>query len=56
LGKRGLHLPAPIITADSWFSDSKLMGHVRHRHQGGIVNLTQNRTKLVKSFAWRITR
>ncbi|HZC00620.1 MAG TPA: hypothetical protein VE844_04435 [Gammaproteobacteria bacterium] len=45
LSKRGLHLPAPIITADSWFSDSKLMGHVRHRHQGtflveGKVNYT----------------
>jgi hypothetical protein len=45
LGKRGLHLPPPIITADSWFSDSKLMGHVRHQHQGtflveGKVNYT----------------
>jgi hypothetical protein len=37
LSKRGLHLPAPIITADSWFSDSKLMGHVRHRHQGTLL-------------------
>ena len=37
LGKRGLHLPAPIITADSWFSDSKLMGHVRHQHQGTFL-------------------
>jgi hypothetical protein len=34
LDKRGLHLPPPLITAESWFSDSKLMGHVRHRHQG----------------------
>jgi hypothetical protein len=37
LSKRGLHLPAPIITADSWFSDSKLMEHVRHRHQGTLL-------------------
>jgi len=37
LSKRGLHRPAPIITADSWFSDSKLMGHVRYRHQGTLV-------------------
>jgi hypothetical protein len=37
LSKRGLHLPAPIITADSWFSDSKLMGHVRHRHHGTLL-------------------
>jgi hypothetical protein len=37
LSKRGLHLPAPIITADSWFSDAKLMGHVRHRHQGTFL-------------------
>ena len=45
LSKRGLHLPAPIITADSWFRDSKWMGHVRHQHQGtflveGKVNYT----------------
>jgi hypothetical protein len=39
LGKRGLHLPAPIITADSWFSDSKLMGHVRQRHQGTLLGV-----------------
>jgi hypothetical protein len=37
LGKRGLRLPPPIITADSWFSDSKWMGHVRHRHQGTFL-------------------
>jgi len=37
LGKRGLPLPPPIITAESWFSDSKLMGHVRHRHQGTFL-------------------
>src|SRR5918999_6239403 len=37
LAKRGLHLPAPIITADSWLSDSKLMRHVRHRHQGTFL-------------------
>jgi hypothetical protein len=37
LGKRGLHLPPPMITADSWFSDSKLMGHVRQRHQGTFL-------------------
>jgi hypothetical protein len=34
LGKRGLHLPPPMITADRWFSDSTLMVHVRHRHHG----------------------
>jgi hypothetical protein len=37
LSKRGLHLPAPIITADSWCSDSKLMEHIRHRHQGTFL-------------------
>jgi hypothetical protein len=37
LAKRGLHLPPPLITADSWFSDSKLMGHVRHQHQGTFL-------------------
>ena len=38
LSQRGLHLPPPIITADSWFSDSKLMGHVRRRHQGTLLS------------------
>jgi hypothetical protein len=37
LDKRGLHLPPPIITADRWFSDAKLRGHVRHRHQGTLL-------------------
>jgi hypothetical protein len=27
--RRGLELPAPVVVADSWFSDSKLMRHVR---------------------------
>jgi len=34
---RGLALPPPIITADSWFSDSKLMDHVRTQHQGTLL-------------------
>jgi Transposase DDE domain len=34
---RGLDLPPPIITADSWFSDSKLMDHVRTQHQGTLL-------------------
>ncbi|HZC01810.1 MAG TPA: hypothetical protein VE844_10755, partial [Gammaproteobacteria bacterium] len=35
--KRGLDLPPAIITADSWFSDSKLMTHIRNQHQGTFL-------------------
>ena len=34
LRTRGLELPPPIITGDSWFGDSKLMTHIRQQHQG----------------------
>lgn len=37
LARRGLQLPAPIAAADSWFSDSKLMRHVRDCHQGTLL-------------------
>jgi hypothetical protein len=37
LGNRGLELPPPIITGDSWFSDSKLMWHIRQQHQGTFL-------------------
>jgi hypothetical protein len=37
LRRRGLALPAPIITGDSWFSDSQLMSHVRQQHQGTLL-------------------
>jgi hypothetical protein len=32
--RRGLALPAPIVVADSWLSDSKLMQQVGDQHQG----------------------
>ena len=35
--KRGLDLPPAMITADSWFSDSKLMSHIRDQHQGTLL-------------------
>jgi hypothetical protein len=35
--RRGLHLPAPLAAADSWFSDSKLMHHVSAMHQGTML-------------------
>ena len=35
--KRRLDLPPTIITADSWFSDSKLMTHIRDQHQGTLL-------------------
>jgi hypothetical protein len=34
LRRRAVHLPPPIVVADSWFSDSKLMRHVATTHQG----------------------
>jgi hypothetical protein len=33
----GVHLPPPIVVADSWFSDSKLMRHVAMTHQGTFL-------------------
>jgi hypothetical protein len=35
--KRGLTLPPPMVVADSWFSDSKLMSHVAKAHQGTLL-------------------
>ena len=35
--RRGLALPPPIVVADSWFSDSKLMQHVHDTHRGTLV-------------------
>jgi hypothetical protein len=32
-GRRGVELPAPMVVADSWFGDSKLMQHVGEQHQ-----------------------
>jgi DDE superfamily endonuclease len=37
LARRGLELPPPIVVADSWLSDSKLMGHVANSHQGTLL-------------------
>jgi hypothetical protein len=33
----GVELPAPMVVADSWFSDSKLMQHVHEAHQGTLL-------------------
>ena len=35
--RRGLRLPRPLAVADSGFSDSKLMHHIREQHQGVFV-------------------
>ena len=35
--RRGIDLPPPMVVADSWFSDSKLMQHVRAAHQGPLL-------------------
>jgi hypothetical protein len=35
--RRGVALPPPVIVADSWFSDSKLMHHVATTHQGTFL-------------------
>jgi len=37
LRRRGLELPAPLVVADSWFSDSKLMAYVADRHRGTVL-------------------
>ncbi len=37
LCRRGLDLPAPLLVADSWFSDSKLMAHVADTHHGTFL-------------------
>jgi DDE superfamily endonuclease len=37
LCRRGLELPAPLVVADSWFSDSKLMAHVTNTHHGTVL-------------------
>jgi len=37
LARRGLELPPPIVVADSWFRDSKLMGHIADTHQGTLL-------------------
>src|SRR6266516_3223470 len=49
LRTRGLELPPPIITGDSWFGDSKLMTHVRHQHQGTF--LVEGKTTYTFTFA-----
>jgi len=35
--RRGVELPPPMVVADSWFSDSKLMRHVATTHQGTVL-------------------
>jgi DDE superfamily endonuclease len=35
--KRGVTLPAPMVVADSWFSDSKLMRYIAKAHQGTLL-------------------
>src|SRR5438132_7654113 len=35
--RRGVELPPPMVVADSWFGDSKLMHHVGTTHQGTFL-------------------
>ena len=35
--RRGVALPPPVVVADSWFSDSKLMRHVATTHEGILL-------------------
>jgi hypothetical protein len=37
LRQRGVALPPPLLVADSWFGDSKLMHHVATTHQGTLL-------------------
>jgi hypothetical protein len=35
--RRGVTLPSPVVVAESWLSDSKLMRHVATTHQGTLL-------------------
>jgi hypothetical protein len=35
--RRGVALPPPMVVADSWFSDSKLMRHIATTHEGTLL-------------------
>jgi len=35
--RRGVEIPPPIVVADSWFGDSKLMRHVATTHEGTFL-------------------
>jgi hypothetical protein len=35
--RHGVALPPPMVVADSWFSDSKLMRHIATTHQGTFL-------------------
>jgi hypothetical protein len=37
LRRRGVVLPPPMVVADSWFGDSKLMCHVATTHEGTLL-------------------
>ena len=37
LQRLGLALPAPLVVADSWVGDSKLLAHVAHHQRGTVV-------------------
>jgi hypothetical protein len=37
LRRCGVALPPPMVVADSWFSDSKLMRHIATTHQGTLL-------------------
>jgi hypothetical protein len=37
LRRRGVHVPPPMVVADSWLSDSKLMQHGHDAHQGTVL-------------------
>ena len=37
LERRGLQLPPPMVVADSWFGDSKLMQHIGQTHHGTLL-------------------
>jgi hypothetical protein len=35
--RRGVALPPPLVVADSWFGDSKLMRHLARTHEGTLL-------------------
>src|SRR2546425_1390999 len=50
LRRRGVVLPPPMVVADSWFSDSKLMHHVAATHEGTL--LVEGKSTYVFALNW----
>jgi hypothetical protein len=50
--RRGVELPPPMVVADSWFSDSKLMRHMAMTHQGTF--LVEGKRVVFQKWRWKL--